>query len=249
MNNRRKYRNPPIEEAICEFRFKASQDWDLTFPGKLHSEVMAEYPGKPRQQGVIEAAFHAPSGQAPKLAFRSGITGVQLVSADEKKLLTVGPDVLSVHVLRPYEDWERFRPRIVAALTAYWKLAQPVSVIRIGVRYINKIVVPGEVADLEKYLRCGPPSVKEFPPRMSAFLDRVEYEYEDGVKLVLTLASVEAPPAKSAFLLDLDVIQEGQEALLTSEDKVMTAVDDLRKRERDAFEAAIADPARELFDA
>jgi len=34
-----KYRNPPIEEALCEFRFVPSQDWDPTVPGRFHKKI------------------------------------------------------------------------------------------------------------------------------------------------------------------------------------------------------------------
>lgn len=37
MDTRRRYRNPPIEEALCEFYFDPSEEWDLTIPGKLRS--------------------------------------------------------------------------------------------------------------------------------------------------------------------------------------------------------------------
>jgi hypothetical protein len=33
---RRQYKNPPIEEALAEFRFVPRQEWDLTIPGKIH---------------------------------------------------------------------------------------------------------------------------------------------------------------------------------------------------------------------
>ena len=43
MQERRRYRNPPIEEALCEFRFKPGRDWDLTIPGKLQAAIGEEY--------------------------------------------------------------------------------------------------------------------------------------------------------------------------------------------------------------
>ncbi len=36
MNQRRRYRNPPIEEALCEFRYPPGQEWDLTIPCKFY---------------------------------------------------------------------------------------------------------------------------------------------------------------------------------------------------------------------
>ena len=46
MHQHHRYKNPPIEEALCEFRFKPGQDWDFTIPGKLQTEFGDEYTGK-----------------------------------------------------------------------------------------------------------------------------------------------------------------------------------------------------------
>ena len=50
-----------------------------------------------------------------------------------------------------------------------------------------------------------------------------------------------------AFLLDLDVIWEKTGDAASRAD-ALGVVDDLRERERDAFEAVITDKARDLFD-
>ena len=44
MPKRRVYKDPPIIEALCEFRFVPSQPWDWTIPGLFYREVEAEFP-------------------------------------------------------------------------------------------------------------------------------------------------------------------------------------------------------------
>ena len=130
---RRRYRNPPIEEALCEFRFKPSREWDLTIPGKLHTKLGSDYTGKPRQQRVVDVGFEMKHGDVSGLRSRDELARVQLVTENERRIVGVGPDVLSVHMLRPYQDvtdplysgWQEFRSRIENALTAYWTVANP----------------------------------------------------------------------------------------------------------------------------
>jgi uncharacterized protein (TIGR04255 family) len=246
---RSQYKTPPIEEALVEFRFEQAQEWDLTIPGKLHqhASIKDQYPGKPRQQRVLQAALQAAPGQPAGFAVHEGVGRVQLVDLDAKRLLSLGPDVLSVNVLRPYEGWDRFRPRIDAALRAYAEVAGIVGVNRIGVRYINKVVIPVTNFDLNTYLLSRPSSPPGLPNQMGGFLNRVEYAYDDGCKLLLTQASVEAPEGSSAFLLDLDVVWEGKAPLPV--DEVMAVVEDLHEREGRAFEAVITDETRKVFDA
>ena len=255
MTERRRYSNPPIEEALCEFRFGPGQEWDLTIPGKLQAEFGDEYTGKSRQQRVVELGLESQEGRPPNVRYGEGLARVQLLSKDGTRLVGVGPDVLSIHMLRPYQaedsstctGWEEFRTRIAAALDGYFRVAEPVGVSRIGIRYINKIVVPKKTVRVEHYLRCALPDVKGLPDRMNSFVSRVDYAYEDGVRLVLSQASIEAPSTHVGFLLDLDVIWEHNEP--ATRDSALIKVDDLRDRERVAFEAVITDMTRGLFDA
>ena len=110
----KKYKNPPIEEAVVEFRFVPGQEWDLTIPEKLHEhpDIKTQYWGKPRTQKLLEAAFQAGSSLPPNVAIREGIARIQLVDSGGQHLISIGSDTISVNTLRPYDGWELFRPRI-----------------------------------------------------------------------------------------------------------------------------------------
>jgi uncharacterized protein (TIGR04255 family) len=244
---RRRYRNPPIEEALVEFHFAPGQDWDLTIPGKLHEKVKGAYPGKPRQQRLLQASLRAEIGQPPGMAVEEGIGRVQLIDADGRRLLSLGPDVLSVNVLRPYDGWEVFKPRIDAALRAYAEVSGVEKIGRIGVRYINKVVVPEPNADPNKYFLCGPPVPSGLPSRVASFLYRAEHVFDDEVKLLLTFATIVGEPGSSSFLLDLDIIWGSDSSI--GVDLALEKVDDLHQREGVAFEAVITERMRGVFDA
>jgi uncharacterized protein (TIGR04255 family) len=255
MEQRRRYKNPPIEEALCEFRFRPGQEWDLTMPGKLHSKIRDEYPGKPRQQNVVEAVLQTQVGAPSHVRYREGLAKVQLVTEDDTRMVAVGQDVLSVHMFRPYlnpaapekSGWEEFRHRLRTALDAYWSVAEPVGVHRIGIRYINKIVIPQRNVEIEEYLTCALRHVDGLPDRMNNFVNRVEYTHEDGVRLILSHGTVDAPQEHFGLLLDIDVIWEASDLL--NQDEALAKADELRGRERIAFEALITDKSRGLFDA
>ena len=255
MEQRRRYRNPPIEEALCEFRFKPGQAWDLTIPGKLQAAIGEEYVGKPQEQRVVQVGLQVQGDKSSNLQLGEGLAKVQLVTGDGKRMVGVGPDVLSIHMMRPYQDprepersgWEEFRPRTETALGAYWDVAQPLGVLRVGIRYINKIVIPQGTVAVEKYLKCALPDVAGLPDQLTNFMSRVDYSYADNVRIVLSQGSVDVPPGQVGFLLDLDVIWENSEPV--DKLRALSIANDLRERERAAFEAVITDKARELFDA
>ena len=252
---RRRYKSPPIEEALCEFRFRPGRAWDLTVPGKLQAAIGDEYMGQPQEQRVVQLGLHIQQDKPSNLQMGEGLARVQLVSTNGKRMVGVGPDVLSVHMLRPYQDpkepdlsgWDEFRARIETALGAYSQVAQPIGVTRVGIRYINKLVIPSTTVAVEEYLKCALPIVDGLPDHLTSFMSKVDYTYSDNVRMVLSQGSIEPASEHISLLLDLDVIWESQEAV--DGDEVMTVVDDLRVRERVAFEAVITDKARGLFDA
>ena len=254
MSDRRRYANPPIEEAVCEIRFQPGDGWNLTIPGKLHAAVGDDYPGTPREQKRFDVELDVRQGKPLDLRYGEGLVSVQLVTRDGKRMLGVGRDVLSVHMLRPYQTpdagrsggWDEFRPRISRALDAYWGVAKPAGVLHTAIRYINKIIVPYTEMRAAEYLRCALPGVEGIPDLMRNFVSRAEYEYDDGVRLVLSHGLASAPPGHSGLLLDIDVICLNTEP--TSKSDTMARISDLREREREAFEATITERARALFD-
>ena len=254
MSKHQMYRNPPIEEAICEFQFKPSQDWNLTVPGKFHMNLATEYPGKPQTRRVVNISLRAHSDQAPNLGYDEGSARVQMPTEDKKRMVSIGRDVLSIHMLRPYHDttrgseigWLEFRSRIKNALEAYWKVVHPKGVSKVGMRYINKIVVPEKTARIESYIKCVVPVVTGLPDYPSNFVSRAEYPFDDGVRLVVSQGTTGSPTDNVGFLLDLDVVWEAPEPVSLPD--ALEKAEMLRDRERQAFETVITDLAREAFD-
>ncbi len=253
---RRQYRNPPIEEAVCEFRFVPGPTWNLTVPGLFYEKVSDSYPGEPRQQNLIAAEVQAnPQLTNPEITFKQGMTKLLFSSTDNKQLVGVGLDVLSIHILRPYppEGWEKFRPRIDEAFQAYREVAKPVGVRRIALRYINRIIIPMEQLDqpldLSEYFTIPPQTPDGFPGKMTAFLTRVESSYEDlPIKLVLTFSDAIASAGQTEFILDLEIFQDWMDKPLPLEEAI-PYLGELKQREGQAFENLITDRARELFNA
>lgn len=46
----RQYRNLPIEEAVCEFRFAPGSAWNLTVPGLFYEKIKDFYTGELDEQ-------------------------------------------------------------------------------------------------------------------------------------------------------------------------------------------------------
>ncbi|MCY4225266.1 MAG: TIGR04255 family protein [Bacteroidetes bacterium] len=245
-----RYRNPPIIEAICEFHFASSSGWDPTLPGKLHAELEGDYVGQPRRWESIEFGVQIQSGASAKFQVGEGPEKVQLITENEKRIIGIGPDVLSIHMLSPYLDphysdgtgWVEFHARIKEALNSYWQVVQPKGVKKTGIRYINKIEVSEQEMLLQKYLKCAFPKVAGLPDQIVNLMSRVEYQYDGGIKLILSQGKV-----VDGFILDIDVIHETSE--VADRNCIDEMIIDLRTRVGDVFESVITNKSRELFNA
>lgn len=247
MPERRTYRAPPIVEAVCEVRYHGGV-WDPTIPGRMQERLADRYDGTPREQNLLQAGVRhldSPEGSGIEVQGRQH-SRIQLQDTSQTRIISVAENVLSISDLAPYSGWRNFYGRIEQAVSMYHNLASPVSVTRIGVRYINRVLATANVNDIGEYFYVTP----QMPPRlnmaMRTFLARSESQYHDGPRLTVTFASSEQEHGKSEFILDLDVYiaLEFKANIKTT----LTSIVDLRDRERVAFEHSITDKARDFFD-
>ena len=212
----RKYKNSPIIEALCEFRFEAGTPWDLTIPGLLYERIRQTFPGK-RPAKHFEVTLAPTPGQVKHQLVATD--RMQFLREDEKALLQVDRDLLVVNHLKPYPTWTEFLPLIRQAFKAYGDVANPKGLRRIGLRYINRIEIPGPRVELEDYLNFRPFVGAGLPQDFASFIVGIEIPYDnsrDRLRLQATTAAAQ-PPGAVAIMLDLDyfLAQPGQASLET----------------------------------
>lgn len=251
------YKKPPIDEALCDFQFSPGVEWDPTMPGRIHERLKTIYNEKPRSQQLVEAQVQglgAEGGQGVTFQQRVMNQRVQLLAQNATRIASVGEAQLTVHMLAPYTGWDDFRPMIVEALDAYHKVAEPEGVTRIGLRYVNRIVIPGEIEpELAEYFTIPPkfPDVDAGIKKLS-FFNRKEAEFADlPIRIIVTFAQIETPATEHSsyqYLLDLDIIWINKEQPLPLKDTI-SMVDEMKHRHRRVFESLILQKTRDIFNA
>jgi len=236
----KKYNNPPISEAVCEFRIVPGTPWDLAVPGLIYDQLKGSFP-KRRQVKTVEATL---IGGAVRMQESERL---QFLQEDECSLIGVGKDILSVSRLKPYRGWEAFRPIIFDAFEAYKEITRPIGFQRLGLRYINQINFKQERLKLEDFFDFYPYVGKQLPQDHGAFVAGIQLAYEDGRDaLRLQLANSEAPPGfRLSLTLDLDyfLLDSAKVAVLELESWLDTA----HSRLGETFEGCLKDSARILF--
>ncbi len=237
----RLYRNPPIIEAVCEFRFEPSQPWDWTVIGLVYDRIKDEFPEK-RQRNDIQLAIHAQGAEITQ-QFQ-----MQFWRKDNKALVQVGVDLLTVNLLKPYPNWQTFKDLIVRMLTIYKDITCPKGFRRIGLRYINRIDPPEEKVKIEDYLSTYPIVPSDMPQTYAHWFQRIviPFERSNGL-LVLHAGSIhDEQQQRLAFLLDLDFgTLKGEKVPL---DQAMDWLEQAHTMVEQVFESCITDKARMLFE-
>lgn len=246
MSENRRYRKPPVVEALCEMYFEGSE-WDDTLIGQFYERIKNIFPQK-RQQEIQEAQVRfSPAGEAAA-GVRRLPPRMQFMTEAGDRMIQLGPDLLVVNQLRPYASFEDWEETLYGALDIYRELARPKGFARLGVRHIDRVIIPAPTVRMEDYFALYP----EIPPAVGtahgAFMLRVEFpERSPGHKLLITFGS--APPEEpntTAFLLDYYDVSEPGGAIRREDAQpwVRTAHENIIS----AFEASITNQLRALFE-
>lgn len=241
----RKYENPPVVEALCEFQFIPNQPWDVTIPGLLYERIKDNFPHKQQKIG-FGVQFKATDKGIEHIVEPSPPL-IQFHKQDKTALVQVAPDLFVVNQLRPYPEWEIFKSMIVENLQKYIEIAKPKGFKRMGLRYINVFEFSESEIKLEDYFRYRPHIPEGLSENHGAFITRTEFPFEDGSEmLTITLASqIPSKPNIISILLDIDYAMIKSEYIAL--DGVQNWLEKAHNRVEGAFEESITDNARALF--
>jgi uncharacterized protein (TIGR04255 family) len=136
-----KYKRPPIQEAVCEIRFKIPQPLDQEAFQKIEPIWLPAYPLK---NVVAERQIHL-NVKVDKMESSSVDVGHKLImrSADGKSLAQLGATFMAVNKLSPYQGWSRgFREQILSRFKEVQSVYGIDTVTQIGLRYIDRFDFP-----------------------------------------------------------------------------------------------------------
>lgn len=239
------YKHDKIIEAIAEIHFSSANPWDLTFFGHFYDKVKVEFPTKAEKRGVQLQWEASPAGLRQQV--RQGDLRMQFSKGDGSAMVQVAKDLLAVNVLSRYPSWKVFRPLILRNAEAYYKVASPKGITRIGLRYINKFELPADGFDLPAILNAYPHVPKEINGCPRPFFMRVEHEYATNQRLILTIGEAEPSETNAiAVLLDLDHVYLNLPDM--GIDGLAGRLDTAHERVEDAFESCITEAIRGIME-
>ncbi len=237
------YSEPPIVEAICEFRFSSDTEWDLTVPGLVYDRIKKHFPKKSQHQiqNVEIKQEEEEIKQIVNVDTRSAFS-----TNDKKVLVQLGKRLLAINQLKPYKSWEKFNAKIDIALKTLLSIVEIKGVQRIGLRYTNRIDIPGEYVKLEDYFNFRPSIEEALPKVVLSFKLSSHFPFADE-RDVCMVQLFSAPPGKkiSSFILDFDYylkVPQSTERISLFDWKI-----EAHSQIEKLFEGCISDKLREIF--
>jgi len=239
------YRNPPVIEAVCEFRFPPDTPWDAAVPERLYERMKGEFPHREVQKGLELEITQDNSKIGHKIV---PVERMILYSENRRILLHVGNRSLAINCLQPYPSWEIFQPKILRAFNVTREVCRITGIDRIGLMYLDKIEIPAETGELREYFNFYPGIGEHLPRAFTNFMVGCEFPFADMrdiCRLQLTHAMQEKP-GHSAFILTTDYFLAKRQAIAPAE--VPLWLENAHRGVREIFEGSITDKLRSLFD-
>jgi len=150
----------PIIEAVVDIDCDLPTGVDHQALRTAAGDALRERYPKFRQQLIQQHVFKQEGGQPPEMQISQGQGAMQFLAEDEKQLVQFRPNGFSFNRLAPYGSLDEYFPEIEATWKTFLELARPVVIRKIGIRMINRILLPmdGGRVELGRFL--------EMPPRL-----------------------------------------------------------------------------------
>ena len=249
----RQYQNPPLREAVCEFRFQPDSPWDLAIPGLFYAALRDEYPKRVYTQEAVTATLGVGTeGAREEIQSTQTSDDLRFWRDSDDGVIRLTPHILAISQYKPYPAWDGFRPVIMQALSAYREVANPTGMQRIGLRYINEFdfhVASGNTSiDLDHFFDLGPRVGDRLRQDLASFFVGIQYLFDDqrdALRIQMQPVPLEQLGAIRITLeLDYFLNQPGEVAW----ESVGEWINNAHSRISESFEGCLTDPLRTRLD-
>jgi uncharacterized protein (TIGR04255 family) len=173
---------------------------------------------------------------------------MQFLREDETALVQLSPNVVSVHLRKPYPGWQAFLPIISQVLSKYRDVVDPKGLQRVGLRYVNRFDFDEDRLTLEHYFDFYPYLGERMPQDNFSFITGVQVAFNDErdvLRVQMTTLSGRSTKQVS-ILLDLDYFLASPGTVNFA--NVDEWLDEAHTHVEETFEGCLTDNLRKRFE-
>jgi len=239
--------NAPITEALLDIRVQLPPEINLDMLKTFHDPIKERFPAK-EERISFEASFKVSPKEDPVvLPSMRKPDGYLFRSTIENKVVQARLDGFTFNKLKPYKNWGTFSSEALELWKLYLEIAKPIKIIRIALRYINKIEIPIPMNEFKDYILTVPEIAPNIPQALAHFfMQLVIPNPEIGATAVIsqTIEPI-TPNQRVPLIFDIDVFKEA--VYVDNKDEVWLDFENLRKFKNDIFFKSITKKTEELF--
>lgn len=242
---RQEYDSSPIIEALIEVYFSQTKN-DFSVWADFNNRIKEDYPAVeesiiPKAEIQVTQSGESQQRISPEKLYR-------FVQSDKSKLVQANKDFVSIHQLKPYNGYENFKKESEKIIKNYIDITTPKSVKRIGMRYINQIIIPETNVELSRYFRYIPQIPEEVTEGINNVLLEIQFTPRNSNHQVMTSlrSGISSMENQVVFLMDIyDILQLNNEV---NTGDILESLDEAHNNIERVFEGFITNEARELFE-
>jgi len=237
--------NAPITEAILDIRAELPEKVKFEDLVDFQDSIRERFPGK-KERRSYEAVVQLSQEGVSTIPSQHKIDGYLFESLVEKKVVQARLDGFTFNKLKPYENWETFCREGRELWNLYSKIAHPTKIIRIALRYINKIEIPLPLKDFEEYMLTLPQIAPDLPQALAQFFMRLvipKIEIESNA--IVTLAIEKVIDQKLSLIFDIDVSRDA--VYVDNKEEIWSDFEKLRDFKNEIFFKSITYKTKEFF--
>jgi uncharacterized protein (TIGR04255 family) len=234
----------PIAEAIIDFRVSRREQVSPDIFSNLEEFIGQQYANK-SQIRMFQGFFGVNDGRLLDPKQSQADLGWRYQTEHEVAQFRI--DGFTFSKLEPYTTWEEVSTEAFRLWAIYRRLAEPAQVLRLAVRYINRMRITG-MADVAEYLEVAPTLPPPIPQRLREFLTRVYVEDDETGASAIIVQALEPPvdPNAESILLDIDAFRQVK---LSPDDPLMPEIfGQLRTLKNAIFYASITEKTAEIYE-
>lgn len=247
MNHNIIFKNPPITEAVLDIRVNLPKEVDVHQLEKFQEEIEKEFPTK-KVNTKWETSFQLKVRETPQVSSKSDQNGYIFISSDNKKIVQARMDGFTFNKLKQYDNWESFSKEAKKFWERYIKIAKPIGISRVALRYINLIELPRPAGDLKEYFLTGPEIAPGIPQGLAEFFMRIvipDVKTQNTAIIIETVDVSKLTESIFPLIFDIDVFRLVN---ITAEDSDLWKIfESLREYKNQIFMNSFTNKTKELF--
>lgn len=244
---RYKYTKAPLLEAIFEAKFSHAS-FDSAIPGQFYEKIRSDYPEK-NDLKLITIAIGTIPTQSENIYSPPQLPSMQAWNKDKSSCLQIGPGIITAND-KKYRSWEEFTPAINLLLQSYFECAKPLISKKVGVRCINRFLIPGDNVIISDFFCIGF-ALPNFLIESSAFditlvQNFIHENYEINAKIRFATDTPKNEEKGIAFILDIESFVAND---IPTEPKLLLEIASVcHLYLKDIFESILQNKMRELLE-